>query len=159
MLEIDDLNINLSMNRISKYYPNHCLPSKLKNRNGKAEKCGFEEIFHNLYDAKARMVAFHTSLNRLLLWVKALEILYYDNLGKILNLMLFGKMYLTDGRIETVQRTPSQHRVHRATDAAVNSLMYKFKFFITTGTIQAQGNQVEIFDKEHFPVMNSLYHR
>ena len=31
--------------------------------------------------------------------------------------------------------------VHRTDDADENSLMYKIKFFITTGTIQARGNQ------------------
>ena len=46
--------------------------------------------------------------------------------------------------------------VHSTDDAAEISLMYKIKFFITTGTIQAQGNCVEIFADEDFPVLKRL---
>ena len=34
--------------------------------------------------------------------------------------------------------------------------MYKIKFFITTGTIQAQGNQVDVFANEDFPLLKQL---
>lgn len=65
------------MDKTLKSYPAHCLPSRLKKHNGKAKKCGFEDINLNLYEPEAKMVAFHTSHQRLLSWIKAMEILYY----------------------------------------------------------------------------------
>lgn len=79
---MENLIINLSMDKTLKSYPAQCLPARLKKRNGKAKKCGFEDINLNLYEPEAEMVPFHTSHQRLLSWIKAMEILYYDDLGK-----------------------------------------------------------------------------
>ena len=46
--------------------------------------------------------------------------------------------------------------VHSSDDADESSLMYKIKYFITTGNIQVQGNSVEIFANEDFPVLKRL---
>ena len=46
--------------------------------------------------------------------------------------------------------------VHSTDDADQNSLMYKTKLFVTTGTIQAQGNCVDLFANEDFPVLKRL---
>ena len=155
---LDNLNIDLAIDRISKYYPTHCLPSELKKRNGKAKKCGFKEIFQHLYNVEARMVAFHTSHSRLIMWVKALGILYYDNLGKNRKFNVVWK----DVPNRWTDRNNSANsvviEVHTADETAENSFMYKIKFFITRGTIQAQGNCVDIIAKEDFTVLKCSYH-
>ena len=47
--------------------------------------------------------------------------------------------------------------VHSSTcSAEENSLLYKLKFFITTGTIQVQGNHVNMFVSQHFTKLKCL---
>ena len=155
---LDNLAINLSMEKTNTSYPAHCLPSKLKKRNGKAKSCGFEEILLNHYEKEAKMIAFHTNRPRLLAWIKALEILYYDNFGN-------EEDFIVDWQDEphrwTDPESPANMIVislHSANNSNTeeNSRKYQLRFFITTGTIQVQGNNVSLFVSEHFPKLKAL---
>lgn len=80
--KMDDLLIDLNLDQIQRDYPVTCLPSSLNKRSGKANKCLYEELDLKLYEPAAKMVAFHTAINRIQPWLKTLDIFYYDNLGK-----------------------------------------------------------------------------
>lgn len=70
----EDMYVQFSMEKILADYPTHCLPNRLNKRTGKARKCLFDELDINLYDTEAKMVAFHTSVERIHYWIKALEL-------------------------------------------------------------------------------------
>jgi hypothetical protein len=63
--DVDIDNIDLTWDNILKVYPESVIPSKLKKRTGKAQKALFEEIDNNLYEKEARMITFHTHVNRI----------------------------------------------------------------------------------------------
>ena len=46
--------------------------------------------------------------------------------------------------------------VHSKDKQTMNTLQYKLKFFVTTGTLQVQGNKKDKFADEHFPVLKNL---
>ena len=79
---MDKIEINLDMTKLQQDYPATSLPSKLNKRTGNAKKCKFEKLDATLYDPSASMLAFYTNIDRLQAWIKTLDILYYDNLGK-----------------------------------------------------------------------------
>ena len=55
------------------------LPPKLKaHTTSKAKRTKFEEVDESVYGKEARMVAFKTTRGRLLYWLKALDIYYYE---------------------------------------------------------------------------------
>ena len=73
---VDIDNIDLTWDNILKVYPESVIPSKLKKRTGKAQKALFEEIDNNLYEKEARMITFHTHVNRIYPWIKTLSTLF-----------------------------------------------------------------------------------
>ena len=130
-----NLKINFCVDETKQHYPEHCLPEKLNKRTGKARHCSFEEICSNLYEKEARMVAFHTTQPRLYAWIKALEILYYDNLGE-------DAKYIVGWQDEPERWTNTNSAknaivisIHSDSGKDENSRQYQLRFFITTGTI------------------------
>ena len=79
---VEQLIVDFSMTKTLFDYPVSYLPPILHQRTGKAKNCLCEEIDKNLYDKHARMVAFYTTKERILPWIKTLDVFYYDNLGK-----------------------------------------------------------------------------
>ena len=145
---LKNLKIDFSMDKINQSYPSHCLPAKLNKRSGKAKRCAFEEIRLN-YENEAKMVAFYTN--------RALEILYYNNLGEEEELNVVWQdepNRWTDPDSATNMIVIVLHTNMCRTDK--NSLQYQLRFFITTGTIQVQGNNVSRFISEHFPKLKAL---
>ena len=103
------------------------------------------------------MVAFYTNRPRLLAWIKTLEILYYNNLGEEEKLNIVWQdepNRWTDPDSATNMIVIALHSNMCSTDE--NSLQYQLRFFITTGTIQVQGNNVSRFISEHFPKLKAL---
>lgn len=152
------LSIDTDMDSVLKFYPINSLPSILNKRTGKAKKTKYEEIDNNLYDPEARMVAFHTTLERIIIWLKALEILYYDNLGKSDDL----KVTWTDMPDTWIDRNNLSNQVvidvysNTSDGSADETRLYKLRFFVTTGTMQVQGNLHDTFTSSHFPVLKQL---
>ena len=156
----DSVVVNYELSSIrSEYDPDTFLPKKLKPRGGKAKNSLFEEIDENLYEPEARMIAFHTKLERILPWIKTLDI-FYEFLGES------DKYNVTwyDEPPEWVQSDTSTSKcvvielLSKASDKQ-NSLLYKVKFFVTTGTLQEQGNEKDLFSKYHFKVLKNILSR
>lgn len=155
-LKFEDLHISMSMSRVLSDYPAHCLPEKLNKRTGKAKKSLFEQIDLCLYDPEARMVSFHTSSDRILAWIKALDIFYYDNVGKSESMNV---RWIDDPPNWTEANSSSNTIVIELSSSdkeLANPLMYKLTFFVSTGTVQVQGNQKDLFVSDHFPVLIKL---
>ena len=139
----------------SDYDPNTFLPKRLKPRGGKAKNSPFEEIDENLYEPEARMIAFHTKLERILPWIKSLDIFYeYLDEGDKYNITWY------DEPSEWVQsdNITSKCVVVEVCDKQ-NSLKYKLNIFVTTGTLQVQGNEKDLFSKYHFNVLKNILNR
>ena len=150
-----DVNLNLHnpMESVEASYPSDCLPTSLNPKTGKAKKCRFEEIDLELYEPEARMVAFHTSLERIRLWIKALDVLYYDILGQ--------KSDINVTWVDTPDKWTDRNNPVNSIVIEFSDSQTKFKitFFVTTGTIQAQGNGYLKFANEHFPLLKTLLSR
>ena len=139
----------------SDYDPNTFLPKRLKPRGGKAKNSLFEEIDENLYEPEARMIAFHTKLERILPWIKSLDI-FYEYLGE-------GDKYNITWYDEPSEWVQSDNSTSKCVVVEVcdkqNSLKYKLKCFVTTGTLQVQGNEKDLFSKYHFNVLKNILNR
>ena len=82
MADFELSNIDVSMDKVFQEYPTTILPQKLNKRTGKAKNClKYEQIDVNIFEKEARMITCHASLERIHLWIKTLDILYYDFLG------------------------------------------------------------------------------
>jgi hypothetical protein len=143
---LEGLHIDLSMEKILLEYPLECLPSKLNKRTGKALRCPFEAIDLNLYEEGAR-ITFHTTLPRIQPWLKVLSIFYYDNLGKQDNI----KLSWSDIPETWSDRHDAANCILIEVKNLDETLKYNLTFFVTTGTIRAQGSQYRLFTDKHFP--------
>ncbi|CAC5413588.1 unnamed protein product [Mytilus coruscus] len=101
------------------------------------------------------MLSFHTNIDRLQPWIKALDMLYYDNLGRD------GSEYRVvwaDEPPEWTDRNSIEniisielHTIHEQQ----NTLLYKLTFFITTGTIIVQDQNYQMF-VDHFKLLSQI---
>ncbi|CAC5412285.1 unnamed protein product [Mytilus coruscus] len=96
MADLGKLKIDLSMDKTINAYPLSSLPLKQNTRSGKAKLSLFEQIDSNLYKEHAKIITFYTNLDRIQPWIKTLDIYYYDNLGKELNMILNGTIRVQD---------------------------------------------------------------
>ena len=89
-------------------------------------------------------------------WIKAFDTLYYDNLGKYES---FDVKWFDDPP-QWTEADNSSNTIGielSSTDIELhNPLQYKITFYITTGTIQVQGNHKDLFVTDHFPILKSL---
>ena len=138
-LKFEDLHISMSMSRVLLDYPAHCLPEKLNKRIGKAKKYLFEQIDLGLYDPEARMVSFHTSSGRILAWIKALDIFYYDNVGKSVSVNM---RWIDDPPNWTEANSSSNTIVIELSSSdkkLTNPLMYKLTFLFLQALCKCRG--------------------
>jgi hypothetical protein len=137
------------MDKILREYPAHVLPTKLHERTGKAKKKNlFEEIDTGLHQSDT--VTFHTSLDRVLPWIKALDYFYYQQLGNRKEVDI--KWY---DRPETWSDPEDNNTIviELYENGGEENLLYNVTFFITTGTIRVQGKYHETFVQKHFPLL------
>ncbi|KAK3105811.1 hypothetical protein FSP39_006216 [Pinctada imbricata] len=149
--ELNPEDFDLSIETTMSDYPKCFIPDKLKTPTGpKAKTLEFECIDAHMYENPANMVAFRVPANIIYLWIKALHILYYEHYGSDSNLNIHcyddPKKWQVDGHkaicIETMNKS--------------KSLLYKTTFFITTGTLQAQGAKHDVFARKDFPCLLTL---
>jgi hypothetical protein len=150
--DVDIDNIDLTWNNILKVYPESVIPSKLKKRTGKVQKTLFEEIDNNLYEKEARMITFHTHVNRIYPWIKTLDTFYYIHLGKQSEYRI--KWF--DDPQEWKDISNANSIVIEVSQASDEVQLYNLTFFITTGTIRVQGTKYIIFVQKHFPVLKMI---
>ena len=153
ILEIKDLVVNVDMENILREYPATCIPHKFHPRTGKAKNAYFEKINSTLYEESASIATFYTSEERLLPWLRALEILYFDNIGKM------NEVKITWHDHPENWDTPDNIQnsvIIEVIDAESNSLLYNVTVFVTTGTIRIQGKSYELFTNYHFPLLLKL---
>ncbi|KAK3097713.1 hypothetical protein FSP39_012376 [Pinctada imbricata] len=143
------------MSSIREGYPLKLLPTQLNTRTGKAKKIQYEKIDKNLYDEQAKMVAFYTSVERLQPWIKALSVLYYDNFGKRKDV----NIHWFDSPDHWTDPNSNANSVVFELKDENNVLLYGITFFVTTGTIRAQGQHYTLFADYHFPILLQILER
>ena len=154
-IKLEDLAIDLSMDRVMADYPASCFPDKLKRRTNKAKQSLFEQIDDKLYEPAAKMIAFHTDRNRLHAWIKAFEILYFNNIGNRENEVVNWSDDPPKWNDSNSANSIIIEYSSKNPDLA-NPLFFKITFYVTTGTIQVQGNHKDIFVNEHFDILKKL---
>jgi hypothetical protein len=95
------------------------------------------------------MITFHTTLPRIQPWIKVLSIFYYDNLGKQDNI----KLSWSDIPETWSDRHDAANCILIEVKNLDETLKYNLTFFVTTGTIRAQGSQYRLFTDKHFPTL------
>jgi hypothetical protein len=140
-----EIKVNeLSMDALYKYYPKDLFPKSLKKPSGKARKCAFEHITNDVYDPEANMIAFGTSADRLPYWVRATWLYIYDYLGTKGNM----NVQWEHDTVDKNKLTSVSVNILSKKDK-INPLAYKLTIFISTGTIQVQGNDYNLFVSSH----------
>jgi hypothetical protein len=133
-----------------------CIPNKEREATGKAQKCLYEKIDPNIYDFDARMVAFRVTSSRLLHWIHALDILFYEFLGN-------SEDYDIKWEDDPIERKNSRDLKTTTIDVSSenlaqsdNPLLFRVTVFMKTGTIQAKGNKHDIFRTRDFPMLEKI---
>lgn len=151
-ITIEKLHIDLSMSNILNEYPIEHLPNKLNKRTGKAKNCPFENIDLKMYEESAHMITFHTSLPRLQYWIKALSILYYENLGKLEGV----EIKWSDIPEKWSDRNDTANSIFIEVETPDGTLIYNVTLFVSTGTIRVQGSRYRLFTDKYFPILQTL---
>lgn len=153
MVDMTDVpKLDPSWTRIISEYPRSSLPKKLNKRTGKAKNSLFEELDVQLYEKGANMVTFHTDIHRLYPWIKTLDSFYYNHLGKCDE---FNINWYDDPEIWENPSDNANSIVIEIRDNT-NTLVYSIIFFVTTGTIRAQGSKYMLFVEKHFPILKLI---
>ena len=145
-------NIDFSMEKVLKDYPFSILPTVFNKRTGKAANCLFEEISPNVYENQARMITFHTSVDRIHAWIKCLDVFYYQYLGQ-------SDKYNVKWHDEPEVWTDPHHQANSVVIDLLDNkdnFLYNVTFFVTTGTIRAQGKRFMDFVQSHFPIIKDI---
>ena len=95
------------------------------------------------------MVAFRIKRERLEPWIKSLHILYYDHYGQTDPLTV--KWY-----DEPIEWTDDENKTTCIDLMKNDQLLYKITLFISTGVVQAQGNNNQSFSTTDFPILKML---
>jgi hypothetical protein len=117
--------------------------------------CLYEKIDPNIYDLDARMVAFRVTSSRLLHWIHALDILFYEFQGDSEDYDIKWEDDPIERKnpsdLKTITIDVSSENLARSD----NPLLFRVTVFMKTGTIQAQGNKHDIFRTRDFPMLES----
>jgi hypothetical protein len=112
----------------------------------------FEKLDTGIYEESARIVTFHTSEGRLGLWIKALHVLYYENLGKVEDI----NVTWTDSPENWSDPNNSETCIKIELKTVEGTLIYNVTVFISTGTIRVQGIQYKLFINYHFNILTEI---
>ena len=146
---ISDTNTsNVDLNTYQEF-----IPSKLRPPTGtKVKKAAFEEINDHLYDKEAKMAAFRVPQEKIIHYISALHVIFYDNVG---NESKYDVQWS-----ETPNKWEKDNMANAicidVTEKVEEDRLFKVTFFITTGTIQVQGNRKDLFVKKIFPKLKTL---
>ncbi|CAC5399220.1 unnamed protein product [Mytilus coruscus] len=150
---------DLNLTSVYSDYPKSCLPTKLAlPSSDKGKRALFENIDENLYEEGAHMVAFRTSVNKLVPWIKCLQLLYYEHYGKLSNYTV----YWFDEPDNWSSKMSGNRKIciELSTKAdTMNPLLYKITVFINTGLIQIQGTHKDTFVTKDFPVLLAIVNK
>lgn len=150
-------NINyekLSCSKSTHDYPEDCIHTNLRPLAGaKARKADFEQINPRLYAAEAKMAAFRVERNMIHSYIQALHFLFFESIG---NSEEFDVKWYD---------VPDEWKLNCGTNAInidiykkenTEDMLFKVTFFVTTGTIQIQGNAKDSFANEVYPYLKQL---
>lgn len=145
------LKIDPSWTRILTEYPKSSLFKKHNKRTGKAKNCLFEEIDKNLYENEAKMITFHTNLQRIHPWIKTIDVFYYNFLGENED---FKINWYDDPEVWESGSDSSNSMVMEVMQKT--NLLYSVTFFVTTGTFRVQGSNYRLFADIHFSILKQI---
>lgn len=138
----------MSINKICDEYPHSILPEHLNKRTGKAKNCLFEQINMELYEESAKILTYHTSLERIHFWIKTLHLFYYEYLG---GLDTFDVKWKDDPQDWTDRNYNGNSIIIELWED--ERMQFNITFFVTTGTVRVQGIKYKVFNDDHFPVL------
>jgi hypothetical protein len=139
-------------------YPEECIPAILRPPTGaKVRKALHEEINSQLYADEAKIAAFRVERQMILPYIQALHLIF-ENIGKSSHFDV--NWYDTPEKWEShCTANAINIDVHTKENTESNpNMLFKVTFFVTTGTVQIQGNGKDSFVSEIFPTLKSLAH-
>ena len=139
-------------------YPKSCFPQKLKKSStDKAKSVQYERIDEYKYEDPAHQVAFRVTLGRLVPWIKALQLLYYEYYGSS---AAYDVDWYDSPKDWTKNGTGNKMIcIELSTKEDIeseNPLLYKITLFITTGFVQVQGNHKDRFAAKDFHILRNI---
>ncbi|CAC5391740.1 unnamed protein product [Mytilus coruscus] len=142
-----EIKVILQNDIIEKHYSADCLPQKLVDPSTeKSSRCLYEHIDTTIYEKKARMVAYRTTHERLQPLIKALNLYFYEFLGKksdkIITWVDNPQIISSSTTLKSITIDVKNNKEER---------LYKLTFFIKTGLIQVQGSHHHDFIQSDFP--------
>lgn len=144
----------LQNNAIEQHYSLDCMPTKLVDPStDKANRCLYEKLDPSNYESGARMVAFRTFHERIVPWIKILNLYYYELMGKQND-----KMVSWVDNPQTISPGQKLQSIIIDVKNANDERQYKITFFVKSGLIQAQGNHYHEFATKDFPALLSIMH-
>jgi hypothetical protein len=120
----------------------------------KANRCLYQQLDPSNYESGARMVAFRTLHERIVSWIKTLNLYYYELMGKQNDKLV--------SRVDSPQTiSPGQKIQSIAIDVKDTNgeRQYKITCFVRSGLIQAQGNHYHKFViKDCHALLSTMHH-
>jgi hypothetical protein len=144
---------NLSCYKSVSEYPDSCIPTSLRPPTGKARKADFEQINLHLYAKEAKMAAFRVERKMVNPYIQALHFIFYERIGNSAEFMVKWYDVPEEWKNDCVANAINID-VYRKENT--DEMLFKITFFITTGTIQIQGNAKNCFTNEIFPCLKKL---
>ncbi len=120
-----------------------------KEKNGKQRKLKHEEIDISLYKPAARCVAFTTSEDRILYWLKTFQDRYYETLD---NNNQYHVNWIDHYNEDNTIFEQVEVKVSRQHDEN-QSLLFTLSVYLNTGVIMCQGIGYEIWSEKEFTFM------
>lgn len=150
---------NINYEKLSCYksthdYPEDCIPTNSRPPAGaKARKADFEQINPNLYAEEAKIAAFRIERNLIYPYIQALHFIFFESIGNSEEFDV--KWYdVPDEWKLNCGANSINIDVHKKENT--DDMLFKVTFFVTTGTIQIQGNAKDSFVNEIFPRLKQL---
>lgn len=150
-----DIQCCLQSDTIEKHYSADCLPLNcVEPSNPKACMCLFERIDINIYDYEARMIAFRTTQPRLQAWIKALNLYFYEHMGKQSD-----KVITWVDSPQTISPAQPLKSISVDVKGSKDERLFKLTFFLKSAFIQIQGNSHMDFFNRDFPIILKIMHK
>ena len=146
--------------------------SHFKERSGKQKALKFETVDLEIYKPSAKCAAFSTSEDRILYWIRSLQLRYFDSLKDNDEYLIDWidhenydstsfqeveiKIYKTD--LEHTQATipssqTSDHLPIEDTSNTAQTLLITVHIYLTTGVIMFQGHAFQFWAEREFPIL------
>ena len=145
---------------------------KFKERSGKQRDLKFEEIDINFYKPSAKCVSFITDEHRILYWIMALQLRYYEHLKDSDQFFIKWidhhddtleyfkeveiKIYKTPPPDDNTCAEPKGNQDESSPEESGYNLLITVHIYLTTGVIMLQGSSYKFWGEKEFPILQEI---